>query len=229
MAHSLGKNDSAGKVARGAKRHLRLTKRTGNTEAMTLAERIRAPLAQLEATAVALAAAREALQEAFDDWVQLDRLLDRTVRSCHRKAVDYDADHAGAKTTATLFAGRAPSEITAAPRADEPDLVASLVKRGEALPAGHPATPLLGPLGQQAEASRAGHRAWVDAAQREAVAATAVEVARLAVVRTYRDNLIDIERAGGPELVEDCFPTLRRTAGSTEDDGDLPPGEPTPA
>ena len=106
--------------------------------------------------------------------------------------------------------------------------MASLVKRGEQLPAGHPAAPLLGPLLHQAEASRAGYRAWVDAAQREAVAATAVEVARLAVVRTYRDNLIDLERACGPELVEDCFPTLRRAAGSSEDDGDLPPVEPTP-
>lgn len=37
----------------------------------------------------------------------------------------------------------------------------------------------------------------------------AAEAAKLAVVRVYRDNAVDIVRAAGERLAERCFPPLR--------------------
>jgi hypothetical protein len=124
-----------------------------------------------------------------------------------------------------VFGGSTTSQITNAARETEPDLVAQMVRRGADLPEGHPAKPLLPVLTEQANASRAGYRAWIDAVQREAVASTAVEVARLQVARVYSDNQIDIERACGRDVAEACFPTLRR---AKADDPDDEPTQPTP-
>ena len=55
-------------------------------------------------------------------------------------------------------------------------------------------------LTTQADACRASHRAWLEAAQRAAVADTAVDIARLKVVGVYNDNIIDIRRACGEEI-----------------------------
>jgi hypothetical protein len=224
MAQSLTKNDSPAKVLRTVRRHKRLVRRVGNAAATDIAARIDAPAAELQSKVDAARAVAEAAENAFDDWDQDDRKLDRVVKRVHRKSVDWDADHSGADTTKLLFAGRAPSEITGAPRDAEPDLVLALVERGARLPEDHPAKPLLADLSACAQASKASQRAWVDAVQRTAVADAAVEVARLSVVRVYKDNIIDIARACGDEIAEDCCPTLRRAASAADDE----PASPAP-
>lgn len=219
MTQMLLKNDSAAKVQRAVRRHLRLARRTTDDAAKTLAPRIAGPSAALDERIDALAGAHQQADDAFDDWWQDDQRLDRVVRSAYRKCADWDADHAGAKTTALLFGDRAPSELTAAPRGEEPELVAQLVARGASLPEAHPARALLADLDGRAKASRAAHRAWVDAEQRVAAAEAAAETARLVVVRAYRDNFIDIERASGADVVGECFPPLRRAVRGGADEG----------
>lgn len=216
---TLTKNDHAPKVLRAARRHLRLAKRAGNATAAELALRIAAPVEALKVAVASAAAAREAADDAFDDWTQDDASLDRAVLSAHRKADDWDADHPGSATKALLFEGAPASQITKAPREDEPDLVAKLVARGEKLPAEHPARAVLPKLVELAAASRKSGRAWVDATQRAGAASAAADIARLAVVRAYRDNAIDIARACGDDVADACFPTLR-AAGRRGEDGD---------
>lgn len=218
MTQLLTKNDSSAKVQRAVRRHLRLAQRTGDDAALAIAKRIAGPAEALDRALGAAAAARHAADDAFDGWEQDDRRLDRAVRSAHRKCVDWDADHLTAGTVALLFAGATPSQITGASREKEPDLAAQIVARGATLPDGHPAAPVLVDLAALADASRAGHRAWIDAVQKAAAAAAVAETARIAVVRAYRDNHIDIERASGADVADDCFPELRHVPGVTEDD-----------
>lgn len=64
-------------------------------------------------------------------------------------------------------------------------------------------------------------RTYVDAQQRVAEANAAIEIAKAGVIRAYRDNFIDIERACGVELAESTFPTLRAPRKVREEDQEL--------
>ena len=72
-------------------------------------------------------------------------------------------------------------------------------------------------LTTQADACRASHHAWLEAAQRAAVADTAVDIARLKVVGVYNDNIIDIRRAcarsAAPASHGRCAPDRRARGG----------------
>lgn len=210
MAQTLSKTDSAGKVARAVRRHLRLTRRTGDEKAFDIANAITAPAKALDEAILALSQITEAKEDAFDDWHQDDERLDQLVRRVHLRCLDWDLTHPSAKTAALVFGGMALSSVTTAPRHREPDLVAKMVARGRSLPDCHPAIPLLDLLQAAADASRRGHHAVIDAEQRVMEAKAVVEIAKLAVVRVYRDSAIDIERACGSSMAESCFPILRR-------------------
>ncbi|MCC6521221.1 MAG: hypothetical protein IT373_01040 [Polyangiaceae bacterium] len=218
MAQMLSKTDSPAKVARAVRRHIRLAKRTGHPKAIELALRIDAPAAAQKTAVSAANEAADAVEDAFDDWSKADAALDRLVKRAHRRCADFDADNAGAGTAALVFAGVPPSVVTETRREEEPDIVAKLVARGQKLPEGHLAIPLLPELTAAADASRAAERAWIDAYQHAEATKGAVDVARLGVVAQYRDNFIDIGRAAGPDVADACFPTLRRAAGSVADD-----------
>jgi hypothetical protein len=213
MTQTLTKKDSTGKIQRAVRRHLRLTRRTGSEKALAVAQRIAEPAEQLKAAADTAQALRNAAEDAFDDWTQDDARLDRAVTLAYRRAQDYDVEFPGLASHGLLFGNKSASYVTRSPRSKEPDLVAKIVARGAALPADHPVLPTLPALAERAEASRAAHRAWTDALQRVAEADAVVDVARLAVIRAYRDNVIDIGRAIGESLATDCFPKLRKPRG----------------
>lgn len=216
MAQSLSKKDSPAKIVRTVRRHLRLTRRTGIDAAFEIARRIEAPMAKLDAAMTSSREASDSVEDAFDAWVQDDRRLDRSVKRLHRRSADYDMDHPPSRSVALIFQNKAPSEITNAAREDEPELVDKLVERASHLPDDHPARTLLSTLSAEAQASREGRIRWVDARKAAAVASAGVEVARLAVVRVYKDSIIDIGRTCGEDIADDCFPVLRRVA--TDDD-----------
>lgn len=218
MAQTLSKTDSPGKVKRVGRRHLRLARRSADEKAIAIANRLVTPLEALDKAIHTAALAVEAAEDAFDDWHQDDQRLDQAVRRIHLRCLDWDAVHPADRTAPLVFGGMAPSAITSAPRHKEPDLVSKMVVRGRELPADHPVAPLLDKLQALADASRKGHLAWTAAEQRVAEAHTAAEMAKLVVVRVYRDNLIDIERASGSPVAESCFPILRRSRRVVEDE-----------
>lgn len=209
MAQTVSKSDSPKRVSEAARRHRRLTNRTKNASAIEIAQRIDAPLAALNEKNEALAAAQQAAEDAFDDWVADDGEADDLIGSIGRKAVDYDADHPGSHTTETLFHGVAPSDITYLPRDEEPDAIVKIIERAAALPPEHPAIALLPALTEVNDRSRASHDAHLRALTAVSEAAAAVEIAKLGVVKVYRDNVVDIGRAVGEQLAERCFPRLR--------------------
>lgn len=220
MAQTPTTRDSSALVLRAARRHQRLTKRTGHDGCIALAQRLDEPIAVLAARVEARDRASAVAGDAFDDWVQDDRRLDRFVDSVARKADDYDADHA-ANTYALLFAGRSAAEVRAISRADEPAEVEKIVARGAALPDGHPARPLLTELASLADHSRRSHRAYLDALAAVGPLDALAEQSKLALLAVFRDNVHDIVRLAGPDLAEDCFPELRRRVSS-----EGPPDEP---
>ncbi|MBI4953468.1 MAG: hypothetical protein HY908_15670 [Myxococcales bacterium] len=158
MAQMLSKTDSPAKVARAVRRHIRLAKRTGHPKAIELALRIDAPAAAQKTAVSAANEAADAVEDAFDDWSKADAALDRLVKRAHRRCADFDADNTGAGTAALVFAGVPPSVVTETRREEEPDIVAKLVARGQKLPEGHLAIPLLPELTAAADASRAAER-----------------------------------------------------------------------
>lgn len=221
MAQMLLQRDSAAKVKRAVRRHLRLVRRSGDDKSIAVAQRIAKPLAVLEEAMEAASKAVEAAEDAFDDWNQDDARLDQLVRRLHLRCREWDIAHSGARTTERVFADLTPSEITYAPRHKEPELVAKLLVRALDLSEDHPALPLLNDLKRASEASRSSQHAYVDAQQRLAEASASVQMAKAALVRAYRDNFIDIERACGVELAEGAFPTLRRPRKMREEEQEL--------
>lgn len=221
MAQTVSKNDSPAKVERAARRHVRLAKRTKNAQAIEIAQRIEAPRVALLAKIDAAAAAGEAAEDAFDDWVADDGEVDDKVGSLSRKSADYDKDNPGARTHDALFRGQAPSDITYLPREEQPDAVVKIVARGGSLPPEHPAVALLPQLSEANDRARESHSAWLRTLTAVADAGAAAEVAKLAVVQVYRDNVVDITRAIGEELSDRCFPRIRssRRKGGGEDGG----------
>ena len=225
MAQMLSKSDSAAKVKRAVRRHLRLSRRQPNEDARRIAERIVEPLATLEASLAKAEAAADQAEDAFDDWHQEDQVLDQQVRRFAFRCREWDAIRSGDQTLVRAFGGMTPSEVTFAPRHKQPDLVMQIVVRARDLPDGHTAKEMLGDLERQAMASRNAHRAYVDAEQRAGAASAAVDIAKIAVIRAYRDNYIDIDRACGREVAEACFPLLRRARRKGDVDvGDSPAG-----
>jgi len=221
MAQMLSHKDSAAKVKRAVRRHLRLARRSGDEKAIAVAERITKPLVVLEEATTAAAKAVEAAEDAFDDWNQDDARLDQLVRRLNLRCRDWDLTHSGARTVELVFGDMTPSEITYAPRHKEPELVAKLLVRARQLPEDHPAVPLLGDLERATQASRRAQQAYVDAQQRVAAASAEVQMAKAVLIRAYRDNFIDIERACGVEVAEEAFPTLRRYRKMREEEREL--------
>lgn len=211
MAQTPSKEDSPTKVERATRRHVRLTRRTKNTAAIAIAERIEAPRVTLREQITALAGAQEAVEDATDDWCADDAELDDLIASLGRKSEDWDADHPGQATKARLFADRNPSEVARVAREDEPDLVVKIVQRASGLPEGHPGIALAPQLEAAVERSRASRAAVLAAETHAAQVSAGVETAKLAVVQAYRDNAIDLVRAVGEQLADRCFPQLRRS------------------
>jgi len=223
MAQMLSKKDSAAKIKRAVRRHLRLSRRHPDGEAKVIAQRILEPMAALERAVAAASAAADAAEDAFDDWNQEDHLLDQQVRKLGFRCREWDASRPGDQTLRRVFGGLSASEVTRMPRHEQPDFVVKMVVRGRELPAGHSGAELLDDLARLAQSSRRAHRAYLDAEQRVGAANAAVEMARLVVVRAYRDNYIDIERASGSEVADACFPILRRSRRDIEEEREVPP------
>lgn len=212
MAQSLSIKDGPAKAERTTRRHIRLTKRTKNPEAIAIAERAEPLRATLKAKMDAQAAAEEALQDFFDDWAASDREGDHHISSLDRKARDYDADNPGATTQWLIFQSQAPSDITYMNRAEQPDVVVKLIQRGQSLPPEHPAHPVITQLEESNERTRASYKAYVAAETELTRVKAEVQMAKLEVVKVYRDNIIDITRAVGEALAERCFPEIRSPA-----------------
>lgn len=221
MAQMLLQRDSATKIKRAVRRHLRLVRRSADEKAIAVAERFIKPLAALDKAMTEASKSAEAAEDAFDDWNQDDARLDQLVRRLHLRCREWDASHSGARTAEIVFGGLAPSEVIYAPRHKEPDLVAKMLVRARELSGEHPAGPLLDSLRRAADASRSSQRAYVDAQQTVAAASASVDIAKAAVIRAYRDNYIDIERASGAEVAESCFPTLRKPRKMREEESEL--------
>lgn len=209
MPQSPTTTDSPDSVRRAGRRHLRLTRRTGNAEALALAARIEAPLSVLREKLAAREAAEEAASDRFDDWEQDDRKLDAVVYAVERKCEDWDADHPIAKTHALVFAGSTAAVVARTRREDEPGETDKLVTRMARLPEGHPARPLAAQLTELGNASRTSQREHERALGVIGTTGAELEQAKLAVIAQYRDNAIDIVRAVGEDLAEQCFPRLR--------------------
>lgn len=209
MAQTVSKDDSPGRVETATRRHRRMTNRVNNAQAIEIARRIDEPHRVLIEKNAAVALAEQAVEDALDDWIADDNEVDDRIESVSRKSVDYDAEHAGAQTHWTLFRGRAPSDITYLPRDEQPDAVDRLIQHATALPPEHPALAILPALTEANDRARLSEDAHLRALTALHQARAAAEVAKLAVVKVYRDNVIDIGRAVGVALAERCFPRLR--------------------
>src|SRR5688572_17696225 len=105
MAQMLLQRDSAAKVKRAVRRHLRLVRRSADEKAFEVAERLTKPLAALDNAMAEAAMAVEAAEDAFDDWNQDDARLDQLVRRLHLRCREWDAARPGDQTLRRVFGG----------------------------------------------------------------------------------------------------------------------------
>lgn len=208
MAQGLPKTLSPVRVDGYARRHERMSIRTKNEDAIAIAQGTGPSRAALKEKNQAVTDAEIAVEDAFDGWVADDQVVDALVYAVGRKTADYDADHPGSGTREAIFQGLSPSDVTKTNRAMQPNVITKILQRASALPPEHPALPLVPQLtaaNDQARLSEAAHTLAVTALTE---ARAAAEVAKLAVIQKYADNIIDITRAAGEDVAERCFPRV---------------------
>lgn len=225
MAQGLPKAMTPVRVERAARRHERMTRRTKNEKAITIANGIGPSRETLIEKNKAVELAEIAVEDALDAWVADDYVVDRLVYKIGRATADYDADHSEANTRETMFEGASPSDVTKTNRSAQPNVITKILQRSSALPPEHPALSLIPELTAANDQARLSEVAHGQAITARTEARAAAEVAKLAVIQKYADNIIDITRAAGEAVAERCFPRVtaprrkKKKASGDDDEG----------
>lgn len=223
MAQGLPKTLPPVRVEGYGRRHERMSVRTKNEEAITIAKSLGPARDALKEKNQAVTRAEIAVEDAFDNWVADDYAVDVLVYAVGRKTADYDAEHSEANTREAMFQGVSPSDVTKTNRSMQPNVITKILQRASALPPEHPALPLIPQLTAANDQARLSEVAHTQAITALTEAKAAVEVAKLVVIQKYADNIIDITRAAGEAVAERCFPRViaprRKKKAGGDDEG----------
>ena len=140
MATMLRDKESTGKHLGTVRRHIRLCKHISGTEEFIT--NIQAPYDDLKAKQTITKTRAEEREDAYDDVVFLDGVLDNTVRSTFEKCKQFDRENVGPVVLKQVFPEEKFSHIVNEPMVSEPDLVEEIKIRIEELGEAHTLYPL---------------------------------------------------------------------------------------
>jgi rubrerythrin len=208
--------DSTALHLRMGRRHERLCGRVPGAELFATA--IRPTLERLKTKETERVAADEAREEAYDEVVLCDILLDNAVRNVFERVRQHDRDHL-TQTLDLLFPGREYSSIINTPMSEEPQEVYKLTEKLAGLDEGHPLKELIAPLHERMGASVQAWTAYQQAITRVNGIQAAEEHERLAVRLQYEHNWLDARKQYGASVANRIFPKINSKAHAPSRDG----------
>ena len=204
MATMLRDNDSTEKHLNTVRRHTRLSKHISGTEEFVT--NIQAPYDELKAKQAATKTRIEAREDAYDDLIFQDGLLDNAVRSSFEKCKQYDRDNVGQSVLKQIFPDEKYGDIVRAPIASEPDEVEKIKIRIEELGESHTLYPLAATLQKRIDTSRQAISMLNDAIRAQKMAEADEEIVQMKLRQQYENNYLDLRKKLGRDTAEMLFP-----------------------
>ncbi len=159
----------------------------------------------------ATSVAEENKEAAYDDVQFNDRNLDDRVRSAFEKCKQYDRDNPGRPILNQIFPdGKFPG-IVNAPLRDEPDEVAKLITRIEALGAKHELNELVAYLNEGIEKCRQALNTYYEAIKTQKSKEADEEIFKSNLSRQYEFNCLDAVKKFGKNFANRLFPIINNS------------------
>ncbi len=192
------------------KRHRRLCKQIpGAEELITTIDPFYNDLLEKQSAAFL---AEENKEAAYDDVHFHDRNLDDRVRSSYEKFKQYDRDNPGRPVLNQVFPDGKFSDIVNAPLRKEPDEVANLVTRIEALGAEHELNELATYLNEGIDKCRQALNAYYEAIKTQKLKEAEEEISKSNLGRQYEFNYLDAVKKFGRNFANRLFPVINNSA-----------------
>jgi hypothetical protein len=204
MATMLRNNDSTDKHLNTVRRHTRLCKQISGTEEFVT--NIQPAYNELKEKQALTQAKAEEREDAYDDLIFQDGLLDNAVRSTFEKCKQFDRDNIGQSVLKQIFPEEKFSDIIREPIASEPDEVEKIKIRIEELGDTHTLYPLAAILQERIDASRQAITALNDSIRAQKMAEAEEEITQGKLRQQYENNYLDARKKLGRQTAEMLFP-----------------------
>lgn len=215
MAQKISDRNSTDYILTAVRRQIRLSKQVSGAEKFgTQLVPFRNKLAEkLNATQQST----ELRQNAYDDILRSDRILDNTIRNVYGRTREYERDHIGEAITMKIFPNGTFSEIVNLPYAKEPAEADNIAIRIESLGDGHPLFPLAAELRTKSELVRSAITVMADAIRHEKMVQAEEDIAKLEMCRAYEYCIYDAKKELGADGAELIFPALYKPVRKEEE------------
>jgi hypothetical protein len=160
----------------------------------------------------------EVKENAYDDMVLSDRILDDEIRSTFEGCKKYDRDHPAEQVLTKIFSDKKFGEMVRLPYPAEISEANKLVLRLESLGAEHSLNPSVANLNAKIDAAANALTAQSTTIRDEKMAEAEVDIAKEALVRQYELNYLDARRKYGKTTAEKLFPRTQSRNTSVEPD-----------
>jgi hypothetical protein len=204
------------------RRHARLCKKTPGAE--KFAEAIQPKLdrlAEKEEEKKKILVRRE---DAYDDVVFCDSLLDDVVRTVFERSQQYDREHL-TRVTDVLFPKQGYSEIVYKSLQEEPQAVSAFIVKLEGVEAGDELKQYAVLLGEKAQASTEAWNVYEQVNARYRQVQAEEELLKLELQQQYETNWLDARRLYGRIKADHLFPKVRARSISEKDAEEAQSGE----
>lgn len=204
MARLLYETDSADKHLSSARLHTRRCALVPNTGKYV--DAIDPFYTDLQAKSSERGLKRVAREDAYDEVVFYDSVMDNEVKNLFRDSVKYDSKHPGELVEKKLFPKGKFTVITDINREDEQDAVDALILRVETLGAEHELYPYAALLNEKLTQCRNSTNTLKEKQSEENLAKANEDISKETLRRQYEKNYLDARADLGRNLAERLFP-----------------------
>ncbi len=216
MTQLLSSRYSTERCMNSSRRHQRLSKQVVKDE--TLSNQIQPAMNDCKAKMDFLQQKSDAKEEAYDDMVLSDRLLDDEIRSLFEDCKQFDRVNPAAMVLTKIFPDEKFGEIVRLPYAMEINEANKIVLRLESLGVEHSLVPSVAKMRDKITVASTAQEGLSDAIREEKMAEAEVEIAKGALIRQYEHNYLDARGKYGKRNTEKLFPRIQSRSTSADSD-----------
>ena len=216
MARLIHPSDSASKCLNYTRRHQRLTKQVVNNNG--LIEQIQVPATVLKEKVGVLNGKETAREDAYDDLILSDKVLDDTIRSVYEDCKKYDRSNLGERVLIRIFPDETFGEIIRLPFSKEVTEVEQTAIRIESLGTDHELYPLAAVVKEYASNCKNAIDHLDESIKEVKLAEAEVDIAKEALILNYESNYLEARKQYGKITTEKLFPKVYSTKSSSENE-----------